>query len=119
MRQEQIADLIYTHVSSMGEVSGIEDAADAILADLPNTIALLDWNGVEDECFVYSEALGHYYELVVFDTLDRPCDYVWRADVRYCNQNVVAIDTPAQASFEQAKAAANKHHRDAIMAEFK
>jgi 3-deoxy-D-manno-octulosonic-acid transferase len=42
MRQEQIADIIYTHVSSMGEVSGIEDAADAILAEMPNMKAVCD-----------------------------------------------------------------------------
>jgi hypothetical protein len=43
--QEEIADIIYTHVSSMGEVSGIEDAADAILDALPNLIPKLVWTG--------------------------------------------------------------------------
>jgi hypothetical protein len=37
--QAKIADLIYTHVSSMCEVNGIEDAADAVLEALPDMIA--------------------------------------------------------------------------------
>jgi hypothetical protein len=32
----KISDLIYTHVSSMCEVNGIEDATDAVIAALPD-----------------------------------------------------------------------------------
>jgi hypothetical protein len=37
--QAKIADIIYTHVSSMVEVNGIEDAADAVVAVLPDHAA--------------------------------------------------------------------------------
>lgn len=32
--RDKIAEAIYTHVHSMGEVNGIEDAVDAIIAEL-------------------------------------------------------------------------------------
>ena len=35
--RDKIAEAIYTHVHSMGEVNGIEDAVDAIIAELKGT----------------------------------------------------------------------------------
>jgi hypothetical protein len=116
--QDTIYDAIYDNTYSMTDVMGCEAATDAILAALPLTIEPLVWEGAESDCFAHSEAFGYSYELVIVDALERSCDYTWRADVRYCNQSEGAIDTPAQASFEQAKTAANTHHSNAIMAAF-
>jgi hypothetical protein len=95
-----------------------DQLADAILEALPGMIVPLVWEGVEDDCFVHSEADGYTYELSVCDKLERSCDYVWRSDVRYMGKTEVNIATKSTASFEQAQTAANTHHRAAIMAAF-
>jgi hypothetical protein len=113
--RDKIADILRG-----GQLQHIEEdvMADAILAALPDMIAPLVWDGVENDGYATSGALGHSYELVAFDTLDRHCDYVWKADVSDCNADERTIATPAQSSFKQAQAAANTHHRAAIMAAF-
>ena len=86
--------------------------------DIAPKVKPLVWEGVEDDCFVTCEALGFSYELCVSDTLERPCDYVWDAtakpdnSVRWANANNLVI--PAQASFAEAKAAAQAHHNALI-----
>ena len=94
------------------------DTADAILAALPDMIAPLVWRGVESDCFVSSDLDGaRSYELCVYDTLERPCDYLW--DVRYVvGQGEIHIPCANPSTLEAAKAAANTHHRAAILATF-
>jgi hypothetical protein len=41
--RDKIAEYIYTHVFSMGEVTGIEEAADAIIEALPSMVKPLVW----------------------------------------------------------------------------
>jgi hypothetical protein len=113
--RDQIANIIYDNV---GCVEHPENVADAILEALHNMIVPLVWDGVEDDCFVQSQADGYTYELSVCDKLERSCDYVWRSDVRYMGKTEVNIATKSTASFEQAQTAANTHHRAAIMAAF-
>jgi hypothetical protein len=121
--RDQIAEVLEISMDNVNDMDvTFEDiaraGADAILAALPDMIAPLVWEGVEDDCFVQSEAAGYTYELSVCDTLERSCDYVWRSDVRYMGKTEVNIATKSTASFEEAQAAANTHHRAAIMAAF-
>jgi hypothetical protein len=115
--RDQIAEIIYSNSPANGTTLN-NKAADAILEALPGMIVPLVWEGVEDDCFVHSEADGYTYELSVCDKLERSCDYVWRSDVRYMGKTEVSIATKSTASFEQAQTAANTHHRAAIMAAF-
>jgi hypothetical protein len=112
--RDKIAEIIWGHES--GNVECCIDAADAILAALPDMIAPLVWIGVEDDCFVECYNLGTTYELQVCDTLERSCDYYWQASALTDFNQAVSVNTPPQATYSQAQAAANAHHRAAIMA---
>ena len=91
--------------------------ADAIIAALPSMVKPLVWDGIEDDCFVSCDLLGKSYQLVVCDTLERSCDYNWAATV-IIDGKEMSVRTPAQASFAEAKAAANAHNVAQHMAAF-
>lgn len=140
MNRERIAALMW-HTEAVGSgtpesvalartFEGFHDCSDdvrdpwlkqayAIIAAMPSMIAPLVWVGTANDCFMSCNVGGAYYELVVSDTLERSCDYVWSAS--YCQRGLPdeCIETPPQASSGQAMTAANNHHRAAIMAAFK
>ena len=113
--RDKLAGIVWEHETGGVDYKG---AADAILAALPDMIAPLVWVGVENDCFVCCDLAGKSYQLVVFDTLERSCDYNWSAAV-IVDGNELVVKTPAQASFADAQAAANTHHRASIMEAFK
>ena len=106
--QAKIAELENALAAASGTIAAMR--ADR-LADLPDMIAPLVWEGEEGDCFVQSEAAGYTYELSVCDTLERSCDYVWRSDVRYMGKTEVNIATKSTASFAEAKEASDNHRR--------
>ena len=108
--RDKISHVVYMHHEGL-----IHGAADEIIAALPDMIAPLVWEGVEDDCYVTCGSLGVTYGLQVCDTLERRGEHVWSA----CVNNKPLVSVPKQASFSQAQAAANTHHRAAIMAAFK
>jgi hypothetical protein len=117
--RDKIAEILENMPEDM---NGWEDAADEIIAALPGMVPELVWEGVEDDCFSTCEALGFSYEICVFDTLERSCDYSWQATAKPDNMqrwsNATTLPAPSQASFSEAKAAANAHHAAQVMAAF-
>lgn len=75
----------------------------------------LVWEGSEDDCFVTASTMIGEYELVVFDALERPQDYVWRARLcTYADTNGESINCPKRANFDTAKAAAQADYERRI-----
>ena len=123
--RDKIAGIVDEHALMNGV--DYRGAADAILDAMPEIIAGmvkgLEWNGVEDDCFSTCEALGFSYEICVFDTLERSCDYVWQATAKLDSKqrwaNAVSLPTPPRASFSDAKSAVDNHHRAQVTAALK
>jgi len=84
--------------------------ADAILAVLPDMIPNFVWDGVEDDCFMACDMETHGYHLLVFDTLERSCDYAWTA-CYIVGTKEVPVSQGKDTTLADAKAAANAHHR--------
>lgn len=92
--------------------------AQAILAALPSMVLPLVWDGVKNNYFISCDMGTHSYELSVVDTLERSCDYSWGAVYNPSGSRAINIPTPAQATLDDARAAANAHHVAAIMEAF-
>ena len=72
----------------------------------------LEWDGVADDCFVTCVMDNFSYDLIVSDTLERPCDHVWSA--YYCRNGHRDIPiTRGKASTLEAAQAAAQAHADA------
>jgi hypothetical protein len=89
-------------------VGGFFDAADAIIAALPDMIAPLVWEA-DVESYSYSTTQTGQYQV-------REAGSGWYVQLDCMRSSLVSQNL---ASREQAKAAANTHHRAAIMAAFK
>ena len=111
--RDKIEDILWDRLYNEDNGQEISDGVQEVIEALPELTAPkvkpLIWGGVKYDCFVQCEAMGCSYELVVSDTLERSCDYIWSASV-----NGKPLNTPAQASFKEAKAAAQAHH-DALI----
>ena len=84
--------------------------ADAILAVLLDMVPDLVWDGVENDCFMACDMGTHGYHLLVFDTLERSCDYAWAA-CYIVGTKEVPVSQGKDTTLADAKAAANAHHR--------
>jgi hypothetical protein len=124
----KIADIIYTHVSSMCEVNGIEDATDAIIAALPSLISPLVWEHStyhkHEGCVEYAEtSAGTYF---IKDDLDDftglYCDFVyldnctWFGTGKANSENITTRNQDD--SLVEIKELCDTHWRDHIMAAF-
>jgi hypothetical protein len=103
--REQIADIIYDNVAC---VAHPENAADAILAALPDMIAPLVWGAKPNVNGIYKTDYLHgmYYTMKIAHA----GRVYWRVNTEF-SWNGVSSEPDAQA-------AANTHHRAAIMAAF-
>jgi hypothetical protein len=99
--RDQIADIIYANVAC---VAHPENAADAILAALPDMIAPLVWD--EDGRHNYLQCKGARYQVAWNG------DGTWRVRL---DSHVIFRSRP---SLPEAQSAANIHHRASIMAAF-
>mgnify|MGYP003657225982 CR=1 FL=1 len=107
--REQIAEIIYSNSPANGTTLN-NKAADAILAALPDMIAPLVWNypfrRVSGEMLAPVFVSGLYYSVA-------PVEGKWKLKIR-ASHSVVGMGL--HGSIEATQAAANTHHRAAIMA---
>ena len=61
----------------------------------------LVWAGEENDCYLICDFGNHWYEVSVTDTLERPCDYVWKAT---CEESMGGVDFLGTGTFAEAKA---------------
>tara|TARA_R110000744_G_scaffold142869_5_gene254703 strand:- start:761 stop:1111 length:351 start_codon:yes stop_codon:yes gene_type:complete len=105
--RDAIAAIIETHDSNGGyDGCTPEYAADAIIAALPDMIAPLVWEQIDSVTYGTTSFLGDSYT-------------VWAMDgVGYCKFPDVHAGERFAGGSDKAKAAADAHHRAAIMANF-
>lgn len=73
----------------------------------------LVFEGKESDCFMTCDMVSRSYDLFVVDTLERSCDYAWKAT--HCESGLRDYALGG-GTLEDAIAAANKHHRARILA---
>jgi len=114
--RDKLTDIIGSHT----DLTRSQDScvADDIIAALPTMVVPLVWEGVADDCFVSCDMGTHSYEITVVDTLERRGDYSWGVAYVQSGYRDKDVPTPYQATFDQAKAAAQAHHVTQIMAAF-
>ena len=114
--RDKIADILWE--SEGGFEMTCYVLADDLIDALPSMVVPLVWEGVADDCFVSCDMGTHSYEITVVDTLERRGDYSWGVAYVQSGYRDKDVPTPYQATFDQAKAAAQAHHVTQIMAAF-
>ena len=75
----------------------------------------LVWDGEEGDCFVFCDVGWGIYELVICDTLERSCDYAWKASYYQPGKREVPLGLRDE-NLAGAKAAAQADHEARILA---
>jgi hypothetical protein len=108
--RDKISDILWDEVYvSRGDVCGIEDAADSIIAALPDMVKPLEWEGEDDGLCTASTVYGLKYSIT--DTWTGKYQVYLYMD----EEEIERIEGPAE-DLETAKSAANSHHVAQIMA---